>query len=100
MSIQPSKLHIPLAQTEENPATWLATAGEFAEKLRPLWVAALMPLFVLGEGRLLLFGVLGVVIVWLLAGMATDVWGRWSPASASLLAFIVLIPIAMWVTPS
>ncbi len=100
MLVRPTKLHIPLAQTHESQASWLTSAGRLVENLRPVWVAALMPLFVFGEGRFLLFGVLGVIGFWALAGMGTCVWGRWSLSSASLLVFLLLIPVTMWVTPS
>src|SRR5205085_6299694 len=94
------RLHIPLAHQESESTNRLASAGRLAENFRPLWVAALMPLFVLGEGRFLLFGVLAVAILWTLTGLATGEWGRWSPATASLVAFLALVPVTMLVTPS
>lgn len=99
MSTQPSRLHIPIAQSD-NTVNLLIHTGQLVERSRPLWVAALMPLFVLGEGRYLSFGVVGVVALWIVAGATTGVWGRWSAASAAMLAMLALIPITLWVSPS
>ncbi len=74
-------------------------AGRLAESVRPLWVAALLPLFVVGEGRYAAIASLLIAALWIFTGVTTGVWRRRSPASASLLILLLLLPVTVQVTP-
>src|SRR5215218_9862742 len=69
------------------------------EQTRPLWTLALLPLFVLGQGRFLWPGLILWTVFWLAAGAGTGRWGPRSPVAACLAVWLLLIPVTLAVTP-
>src|SRR5438045_5694738 len=86
--------HIPLAQSK------VRVIGRRFEEWRPLWVAALLPLFLFGEGRYAAIGVVVACGLWAWAGWATGIWGQWTSTSLTLLLLLALAAMTIWITPS
>jgi putative inorganic carbon (HCO3(-)) transporter len=99
-----SKLEAPLKNKSKPPTVilqglfWKVT-GTFLERTRLLWLVGLLPLFLLAQGQYLLFGVGGVLFLWIWVGLTTGYWGRSTPIDWSLLVWLLLIPITLVVTP-
>ena len=72
--------------------------GIWLERFRLIWVTALLPLFVFGEGHYLLYGLAGLVLLWTVTGVLSGQWGRRSPADWSLLIWLFMIPVTLWAT--
>lgn len=72
--------------------------GVWLERFRLIWVTALLPLFVFGEGRYLLYGLTGLGVLWTINGVLSRQWGRRSPADWSLLVWLLMIPVTLWAT--
>lgn len=73
-------------------------AGLWLERLRPLWVGAVMPAFVLFEGRYLVYGLILATFLWLWAGWGSGVWLRRTPLDGLWLLWLVMIPVTLWAT--
>ena len=72
----------------------LAAAGRWLERLRPAWVALLMSLFIFGEGRFLVPGLAGVVLLWTVTGLGTGVWGPRLTVALLPFGLMALLPLS------
>lgn len=79
-------------------ARFVQIIGHLLERSRLLWIILLIPLFTLAHGAYILLGLTGLSILWLLTGIFSGQWGRKTPVDFSLLVWIVLIPVSLWVT--
>jgi putative inorganic carbon (HCO3(-)) transporter len=73
--------------------------GTRLEETRPIWVAGLLPLFLLGEGRFAAIGLACVFVLWVWSGWSTGIWAGNPRANVCLLALFVLSPLTILVTP-
>jgi putative inorganic carbon (HCO3(-)) transporter len=83
-----------------NPRTLWHRISAFCEIGKPVWLTLILPLFLLGEGRYLLYGLTALVVLWGVAGFAGREWFTLSPVNWSLVIWLLLIPVTLWATTS
>lgn len=77
----------------------IGAIGLLLERFRLLWVAALLPCFVLGEGKFLVLGLVGVAVLWGVTGFTSGVLRRTGFPHLPVIVLLCLLPVTVMVTP-
>jgi putative inorganic carbon (HCO3(-)) transporter len=79
---------------------YLRRLGDWLECTRPLWLLALLPGFVTGEGHYLLYSLVALLVLWGTTGLLSGQWGRKFPADWALLVWLIVLPLAVIISIS